>query len=175
MCDTGDNKESRRVTKTPYDLQAKQRNANQKNSPRDPLTAYAPKKDLQRRHDENKTKLHHTKTNHKTGTTTPQRPQHQKTNEHILAARVRDTFSMQPWPSHGHRLVHTTDHKPRQLQSKLNITQIRTKPILYYSITSKSGHTIQQNRKRIISMMHLQGCIKTHRVTHRGIELLQNV
>ena len=45
-----------------------------------------------------------------------------------------------------------------------NTNTYQTKFILYYSITSKGGNTIQQNRKRIISMMHLQGCIKTLRV-----------
>jgi hypothetical protein len=43
-----------------------------------------------------------------------------------------------------------------------NTNTYQTKFILYYSITSKGGNTIQQNRKQIISMMHLQGCIKTH-------------
>ena len=49
--------------------------------------------------------------------------------------------------------------KPRKLHT------YQTKFIVYYRITSKGGHTIQQNRKRIsISMMHLQGCITTLRV-----------
>ena len=43
-----------------------------------------------------------------------------------------------------------------------NTNTYQTKFLLYYSITSKGGNTIQQNRKQIISMMHLQGCIKTH-------------
>ena len=74
----------------------------------------------------------HTKS-HKRGRTTPQRPQHQKHNEHILSARVWDTFSTQPGRlSTGHRppttknpktgphtaeIGRATGHKPRKLHT----------------------------------------------------------
>ena len=93
-----------------------------------------------RTYNDDKTKLHHTKTNKKTGTTTPQRPQHQKINEHILAARVRYTFNIQPWPSHGQWLVHVTDHKPRKLQSKTYI-------ILQYHLQGWTYDTAKQQNE----------------------------
>ena len=50
-------------------------------------------------------------------------------------ARVWDTFSIQPGTSDGgNRPIHDNHQNPRKLQSNLNISQIHTKPILYYNL-----------------------------------------
>ena len=92
MCDTSDNEES--ISWRHCTISKSGENANRTIR----RTAKAPRTHAPRTYNDEtrKTKLHHTKTNQKTGTTTPQRPQHQKTNEHILAARLWDTFSIQP-------------------------------------------------------------------------------
>ena len=109
---------------------------------------YTPHKDLhddqERRNDDDESK-----TNHTQWARQPHDRNIRKHNKHILAARVWDTFSIQPGPSHGphrpsygrKRPVHATDHKPRKLHTYPNLYYI------IYSITSKGGNTIQQNRK----------------------------
>ena len=64
-----------------------------------------------------------------------------KQNEHILLRRGCGKLLAYRRPSHGHRPppygrnrpVHATDHKPRKLYTY--------QTLLYYSITSKGGHT----------------------------------
>ena len=95
---------------------------------------------------------------HNTGRTsvTPQRPQHQKHNKHIPSARVWDTFSTQPGRlSTGHRPHgEKSQNRPpygrnRPVGPATNhVSYIRTKPLLYYSITSKGGHTAKQEKNQ---------------------------
>ena len=74
-------------------------------------------------------------TNHTTGTTTPRtRPQHQKHNEHILSARVWDTFSIQS----GRNIPKPAPIRPKSAARPAtnHVSYIRTKPNLYYITVS---------------------------------------
>ena len=127
-----------------YNLQGwrKRKSYDPKNSksPEDAHTPQGPTTTTQERRNEttNPHQINHTQS----GTTTRRtRPQHQKHNEHILATRVWDTFSIQP-RGRAAPIDRPTAEIGRSTRPATNhVSYIRTNPLLYYSITSKGGHT----------------------------------
>jgi len=85
------------------------------------------------KNDETNRRIKHNKSHTTGGPTTPRepRPQHQKQTNTSFRRGCGKLLAYRR-PSHGHRPVHATGHKPRKLH---------TYPLLYYSITSKGGHT----------------------------------
>ena len=97
-------------------------------NPKTSQTTYTPHKDhIRRRQEEDMNDESTSNKSHTMGTTTPRtRLQHQKNKRtHPLAARVWDTFSIQPRPPpyNQNRPVHATGHKPRKLHTYWTVSR----------------------------------------------------